>query len=170
MLSYIPSFNYRILGSYALRIVRILRLTGIRSRTSSRSGISYTSTLSIVSLASATAGAAAGRAGRGSSVLSGSGAAAARVAELGLDKGKCLLAIDADVFLMMRSVTAVAAVRIYRVAVRLDSAGIGADKVGGASIKLKGVRNVSAGFGLNIRFVLCVNELLTPPARHDPTS
>lgn len=61
---------------------------------------------------------------------------ASRGVELALDERQSLRAVDADVLLVVVGVVAVTAVRILRVAVRLDLARVGADETGWARSEL----------------------------------
>jgi hypothetical protein len=56
--------------------------------------------------------------------------------QLGIDKSHCLLAVDAHVLLVMICVVASAAIRVLRVAVRLDPRRIRTHEARGPSVKL----------------------------------
>lgn len=139
----------------ALRVPSIRRLARSR-RAASRARPSLAAALSPESRAAARRWRGLARAGgrgraRGSRTTA---TAAGGGADLALDEGERLLAVLRAVALVHVGVVSRAAVRIGRVAVRLDLAGVGADEPRGASVELRGTSvNVSRLFdsGLCLR-------------------
>lgn len=123
----------------ALRVPSIRRLAGSR-RATSRACPSLTAALSPESRAAArrwrglarTRGRGGARGSRTTATAAGGGA------DLALDEGERLLAVLRAIALVHVRVVSCAAVRIGRVAVRLDLAGVGADEARGTSVELRG--------------------------------